>query len=71
MATITITDVARRARVSTTTVSWVMTDTCSAIGQTMPKVTKVVALDSAKQAHYLPSPSWIRIRCRSSRPATG
>ena len=33
----------------------VMTDTCSAIGQTMPKGTKVVALDSAKQAHYLPA----------------
>ena len=33
----------------------VMTDTCSAIGRTMPKGTKVVALDSAKQAHYLPA----------------
>ena len=33
----------------------VMTDTCSAIGQTMPKGTKVVALDSAKQSHYLPA----------------
>ncbi len=33
----------------------IMTDTCSAIGQTMPKGTKVVALDSAKQAHYLPA----------------
>ena len=33
----------------------VMTDTCSAIGQTMPKGTRVVALDSAKQAHYLPA----------------
>ena len=32
----------------------VMTDTCSAIGRIMPKGTKVVALDSAKQAHYLP-----------------
>jgi predicted aconitase len=32
-----------------------MTDTCSAIGQTMPKGTRVVALDSAKQAHYLPA----------------
>ena len=33
----------------------VMTDTCSAIGQSIPKGTKVVALDSAKQAHYLPA----------------
>ena len=33
----------------------VMTDTCSAIGQTMPKNTRVVALDSAKQSHYLPA----------------
>jgi len=33
----------------------VMTDTCSAIGQAIPKGTKVVALDSAKQAHYLPA----------------
>jgi hypothetical protein len=33
----------------------VMTDTCSAIGQAIPKGTKVVALDSAKQSHYLPA----------------
>jgi predicted aconitase len=33
----------------------IMTDTCSAIGRVMPKGTKVVALDSAKQAHYLPA----------------
>jgi predicted aconitase len=33
----------------------IMTDTCSAIGRTVPKGTKVVALDSAKQAHYLPA----------------
>ena len=33
----------------------IMTDTCSAIGQTMPKGTRVVALDSAKQSHYLPA----------------
>jgi predicted aconitase len=32
-----------------------MTDTCSAIGKILPKGTKVVALDSAKQAHYLPA----------------
>jgi predicted aconitase len=32
-----------------------MTDTCSAIGQALPPGTRVVALDSAKQAHYLPA----------------
>ncbi len=32
-----------------------MSDTCPALGQIMPKGTKVVATDSAKQAHYLPS----------------
>jgi predicted aconitase len=34
---------------------YVMTDTCSAIGRILPQGTKVVALDSAKQAHYLPA----------------
>lgn len=33
----------------------IMTDTCSAIGQAVPRGTRVVALDSAKQAHYLPA----------------
>ena len=33
----------------------VMTDTCSAIARAVPKGTKVVALDSAKQTHYLPA----------------
>jgi predicted aconitase len=33
----------------------VMTDTCSAVGRMMPDGTKVVALDSAKQVHYLPA----------------
>jgi hypothetical protein len=33
----------------------VLTDTCSAISQAVPTGTKVVALDSAKQAHYLPA----------------
>jgi predicted aconitase len=33
----------------------VMTDTCSAIAHAVPKGTKVVALDSAKQVHYLPA----------------
>ena len=32
-----------------------MTDTCSAFAQALPPGTKVVALDSAKQAHYLPA----------------
>ncbi len=32
-----------------------MTDTCSAFAQAVPPGTKVVALDSAKQAHYLPA----------------
>ena len=33
----------------------VLTDTCSAISRAVPKGSKVVALDSAKQAHYLPA----------------
>ena len=33
----------------------VMTDTCSAFAQAIPPGTRVAALDSAKQAHYLPS----------------
>jgi predicted aconitase len=32
-----------------------MTDTCSAFAQAIPPGTKVTALDSAKQAHYLPA----------------
>jgi predicted aconitase len=32
-----------------------ITDTCSAIGQALPPGTKVAALDSAKQTHYLPA----------------
>ena len=32
-----------------------MSDTCPAFGQAFPKGTKVVATDSAKQAHYLPA----------------
>lgn len=34
---------------------YLMTDTCSAISQAVPKGTKVAALDSAKQVHYLPA----------------
>jgi hypothetical protein len=33
----------------------VFTDTCSAIGNALPPGTKVAALDSAKQVHYLPA----------------
>jgi len=33
----------------------VITDTCSAFAQAIPPGTKVAALDSAKQAHYLPA----------------
>jgi predicted aconitase len=33
----------------------VLTDTCSAIGQALPPGTRVAALDSAKQTHYLPA----------------
>ena len=32
-----------------------MTDTCSAISQAVPEGTRVVAVDSAKQVHYLPA----------------
>lgn len=32
-----------------------MTDTCSAFGRVMPKGVQVAAVDSAKQAHYLPA----------------
>ncbi len=32
-----------------------MTDSCSAMGRAVPKGARVVALDSAKQAHYLPA----------------
>lgn len=32
-----------------------ITDTCSAMGQAIPPGTKVAALDSAKQTHYLPA----------------
>lgn len=34
---------------------FLLTDTCSAIGQALPPGTKVAALDSAKQVHYLPA----------------
>jgi predicted aconitase len=43
------TDIIRKAG------GFVLTDTCSAIGQALPPGTKVAALDSAKQVHYLPA----------------
>lgn len=33
----------------------ILTDSCSAMSRAVPKGTQVVALDSAKQAHYLPA----------------
>ena len=33
----------------------ILTDTCSAIGRALPPGTRVAALDSAKQVHYLPA----------------
>lgn len=35
--------------------AYLMTDTCSAISQAVPGGTKVAAMDSAKQTHYLPA----------------
>ena len=35
--------------------AYLMTDTCSAISQAVPKGTKVAGFDSAKQTHYLPA----------------
>lgn len=35
--------------------AYLMTDTCSAISQAVPEGTRVAALDSAKQVHYLPA----------------
>jgi predicted aconitase len=34
---------------------FLMTDTCSAFGRTVPRGARVAAVDSAKQAHYLPA----------------
>jgi predicted aconitase len=39
----------------------VLTDTCPAISRIMPKNTKVVATDSAKQAHYLPAITGVQV----------
>lgn len=42
-------------RILTAAGARLMTDTCSAISQAVPKGTRVAAFDSAKQAHYLPA----------------
>jgi predicted aconitase len=42
-------------RIITEAGAHLMSDTCSALGRVMPKGTKVAAVDSAKQAHYLPA----------------
>jgi len=34
---------------------YLMTDTCSSVGRVVPKGARVAAVDSAKQAHYLPA----------------
>jgi predicted aconitase len=33
----------------------ILSDSCSAMSRAMPKGTRVVAMDSAKQTHYLPA----------------
>lgn len=38
-----------------------MSDTCPAISRAMPQGTKVVATDSAKQAHYLPAITGVQV----------
>ncbi|WP_413791817.1 MULTISPECIES: aconitase X [unclassified Pseudomonas] len=48
-------DVAGYTRIIEQAGGHVMTDTCSAIGKVIPKGTRVAAVDSAKQAHYLPA----------------
>ena len=51
----TVADMSGLTRTIEDTGALVMTDTCSAIARAVPKGTKVVALDSAKQVHYLPA----------------
>lgn len=42
-------------RIITDAGGYLMTDTCSSVGRVIPKGVKVAAVDSAKQAHYLPA----------------
>jgi predicted aconitase len=51
----TVADLRGHTRTIEASGALVMTDTCSAIARAVPKGTKVVALDSAKQVHYLPA----------------
>ncbi|MBC3302007.1 aconitase X catalytic domain-containing protein [Pseudomonas sp. SWRI18] len=48
-------DVAGYTRIIEQAGGHVMTDTCSAIGKVIPEGTRVAAVDSTKQAHYLPA----------------
>lgn len=48
-------DAAGHTRVLAEAGALLLTDTCSAFAQAVPPGTKVAALDSAKQAHYLPA----------------
>jgi len=48
-------DASGYARILRSAGALLMTDTCSAISQAVPKGTRVAALDSAKQVHYLPA----------------
>ncbi|MEI9889899.1 MAG: aconitase X catalytic domain-containing protein [Caulobacteraceae bacterium] len=48
-------EAAGHARVLRDAGALLMTDTCSSISQAVPKGTRVAALDSAKQVHYLPA----------------
>ncbi|SEO04596.1 aconitase X catalytic domain-containing protein [Pseudomonas sp. NFACC39-1] len=48
-------DVAGYTRIIEQAGGHLMTDTCSAIGKVVPTGTRVAAVDSAKQAHYLPA----------------
>ncbi len=42
-------------RIITDAGGYLMTDTCSSVGRVIPKGVRVAAVDSAKQAHYLPA----------------
>jgi predicted aconitase len=48
-------DASGYSRILTQAGAHLMTDTCSSISQAVPKGTRVAALDSAKQVHYLPA----------------
>lgn len=54
-ATKTLADQNGYTKIITDAGAHLMSDTCSALGRVLPKGTKVAAVDSAKQAHYLPA----------------